>query len=446
MLDVLERSIDQRATVIGVVGLGYVGLPVACAFAEAGFQVIGVDLKPDRIRRIAAGDSPIEGNEPGLRELLSQVVGAGKLVVTTDHGALTTADVVLIDVETPVDEDHRPRYVALGAACESLARYAKRGALVIVESTVAPGTLNDFVRPIFERAGRIVNGDVFLGTCPERVMPGKLLANLRSVSRVCGGMTPATAAAMRRLYGTVVEAEIDVSDCVTAELVKTAENAYRDVGIAFANELAVACEATGGDFLRVRELVNKSPGRNVLHAGAGVGGHCIPKDPWLLAYGARERAVLRLITTARAVNDAMPTHVVTHVERALAAQGRSIEHSILALLGYAYLENSDDVRNSPSAVVAARFRELGGNVRVHDPWVAGHRGDVAASIAGADAIVLLVAHDEYRRLDLAAARQSMRTPILVDARRLFTAEKAAAAGFVYRAIGRSSRLDGDEVA
>src|SRR5205807_9712185 len=186
------------------------------------------------------------------------------------------------------------------------------------------------------------------GHCPERVMPGRLIRNLRTMSRVCGGTTPETAETMVALYRHIVEAELDPADAVTADLVKTAENAYRDVNIAFANELALICESVGADVLVVRDLVNKSPGRAVLLPGTGVGGHCIPKDPWLLAAGAGESASVRLIPAARAVNDGMPSHVAGLVAHGLAAHGRAIPGSRIAVLGYAYLENTGDTRNSPS--------------------------------------------------------------------------------------------------
>ncbi len=431
----LQQKIEQRQAVIGVIGLGYVGFPVACSFARAGFEVLGLEIKPERVALINAGHNPIEGIEPGLSELVREVVGSGRLRAATDYTVLKRADIILIDVETPVDESHQPRYVALKSACRSLGAVLKPGALVIVESTLAPGTMRQVVQPILEEAGKRLNVDFYLGACPERVMPGKLLANLRQMSRVCGGSTPETAQTMITLYRTIVAADLDAADCATAELVKTAENAYRDVNIAFANELALVCEAAGGDFLRVRELVNKSPGRNVLLAGAGVGGHCIPKDPWLLAYGVQGRASLRLIPAARAVNDEMPRHVFDLLCRALAEAGKAINGARVAVLGYAYLEDSDDTRNSPSETLVACLRAAGAEVTIHDPWVAEYQGDLLAAIRQSDAAILMVAHSVYRSLDLAALKAALHMPILIDGRRVFTPQQAQLAGLIYRAIG-----------
>jgi len=431
----VQEKIAAKTARIGVIGLGYVGLPVACLFAEAGFDVVGLDVKADRVDAINAGVSPIEGREPGLAELLADVVAGGRLRATTEYAALQECDVVTINVETPVDEQHTPRYVALRSALRDLGPVLKAGALVIVESTIAPGTMARLVKPLLEEAsGKRANVDFYLGHCPERVMPGKLLTNLRGVSRVCGGETPETAQTMIALYRHIVQADLDPTDCVTAELVKTAENAYRDVNIAFANEVALICEAVGGDVWKVRELVNKSPGRNMLMPGAGVGGHCIPKDPWLLAYQAQQTGVpIRLIAAARAVNDGMPLHIVALLEDALREAGRPLEGMRLLVLGYAYLEDSDDTRNSPSEVLVAALRERGAEVVIHDPYVVGYQGDVYALAEGCAAVVVMVAHSEYKTLDLAALKAALRAPVLVDGRRVFP----QAVGWIYRGVGES---------
>jgi UDP-N-acetyl-D-mannosaminuronic acid dehydrogenase len=439
MLAELRHRIETKEAVIGVIGLGYVGLPVACAFAEAGFRVIGVDILPQRVATINDGRNPIEGEEPGLAELLAQVVAGqdGRLRATTDYKDLAVADVVLIDVETPVDEDHVPGYEALRAVCSSLGPVLKEGALVVVESTVAPGTTDGVVRPLLEKSsGKRVNQDFYLGACPERVMPGKLLHNLRTLSRVCGGSTPQTAETMAVLYRHIVEGDLDTADAVTAELVKTAENAYRDVQIAFANEVALICEAVGADVWRVRELVNKTPYRHMHLPGAGVGGHCIPKDPWLLAHAARDQVPLRLIPAARAVNDSMPLHMADLMVQALAAAGVLVADARVGVLGYAYLENSDDVRNSPSAVLVWRLRQMGAEVVVHDPWVPEYQGDLFEHLAGCDAAVLMVAHREYHELDLARLKDVMRRPVLVDGRGVVDVAQVQGLGFVYRGVGK----------
>ncbi len=437
-LQELHTKIEDRQAVIGVIGLGYVGLPLAAVLAQTGHEVIGIDIKRERVDLINAGQSPIEGDEPGLQALLHEVVGAGRLRATTEYQELAHADIVMINVETPVDDNHYPQYTALKAACHGLGPVLKQGALVIVESTVAPGTVNNLVVPLLEQtSGRQVNLDFYVGACPERVMPGKLLANLRGLSRVCGGSTPQAAEVMVQLYRQFVGADLDVVDVVTAELVKTTENAYRDVQIAFANEVALICEANGADVWRVRELVNKSPYRQMHLPGAGVGGHCIPKDPWLLVYSTLGKDVpLRVIPAARAVNDFMPVHMAELLCGALATAGRALADARVVVLGYTYLEESDDIRNSPSETLVARLRELGVDVTIHDPFVAGHDGDLAQRTQGADALLLMVKHRAYAQVNLARLAQNMRTPVLIDGRGLFDPTQARTAGFTYHSIGR----------
>jgi len=438
MQDLIKRIESKQAT-IGVIGLGYVGISVASALAGAGFRVIGVDIKADRVTKINAGECPIEGIEPGLPELIAGVTKSKKLVATTDYAPLGEADVVLIDVDTPVASDHRARFTALRAACRDLRNVLKKGALVIVESTIAPGTCADVVAPILEGAGdRKLNKDFYLGHCPERVMPGKLLKNLRELSRVCGGASHETSDAMVALYRTIVEGRLDKSDCVTAELVKTAENTYRDVNIAFANELGLICEAVGADFRRVRELVNESPGRDVLLAGAGVGGHCIPKDPWLLVHGVPGFEP-RLIMAARAVNDEMPLHMARLVEDGLDSLGVPVHGAKIAVLGYAYLENSDDTRNSPSEALIEHLKDWGAKVDVHDPWVPEYATDMWKVVEGADACVVMVRHEAYLGLDLPKLKGLLRHPVLVDGRHVVPTEAALSAGLTFRGLGRGTK-------
>jgi UDP-N-acetyl-D-mannosaminuronic acid dehydrogenase len=306
---------------------------------------------------------------------------------------------------------------------------------VIVESTVAPMTTMGIVAPLLEKHSKKKLGvGFFLGHCPERVMPGRLLRNLKELSRVCGGADEETSRTMIALYRTIVQGELDAADLVTAEVTKAAENTFRDVNIAFANELGLICEAVGADFRRVRQLVNKSPGRHVLIAGAGVGGHCIPKDPWLLVHGANIETPL--IATARAVNDSMPLHLARLVEDALAELAIGVHGSRLVVLGYSYLEDCDDTRSSPSAALIEHLEDWGAAVTVHDPWVPAHAGDLWEKARGAHAAIIAVAHTEYRGLDLPRLKSCLEAPVLVDGRHVIETRAAVDAGFVFRGLGR----------
>ncbi len=433
----IQAKVQHKTANIGVIGLGYVGLPLACLFAEAGFDVIGVDIRADRVEPINRGNPPFSGVEPGLPELLSAVVQAKCFRATNDYDALRDRDILFINVETPVDENHIPQYKALRNVLTQLGPVLPEGVLVIVESTIAPGTMAHIVQPLLESSsGKQVNRDFYLGHCPERVMTGKLLRNLRTVSRVVGGMTPETAETMIALYRWIVQADLDPADCVTAELVKTAENAYRDVNISFANEVALICEAVGGDVWQVRDLVNKSPGRNMLLPGPGVGGHCIPKDPWLLASRAQGQVPINLIPASRRVNEYMPIHMAELVVETLQKMERPIVGAKVLVLGYAYLENADDTRESPSKVLVQHLKGLGIEPVIHDPWVQEYKGDILRKAVGCDAVALMVKHQEYYSIELKALRDALQTPILVDGRHVVDSVLAQAAGLIYRGLGQ----------
>jgi UDP-N-acetyl-D-mannosaminuronic acid dehydrogenase len=440
MYDRLKTAIDKRTAQVVVLGLGYVGLPVACLFAEAGYPVVGIRRSRALVDAVNRGECPIEGKEPGLAELLGTVVREGQFRATTDYEACRSAQVVLIAVETPVDPvSKKPGYEALRAALTDLGAHLGPGTLVIIESTIAPLTMELVVKPCLQQASGLHEGrDFLLVNCPERVMPGKLLANIRGCHRVVGGMSTGAAELAVRFYRHVVQADLDPVDCLTAELVKTMENAYRDVQIAFANEMALLCQDMGADVWQIRELVNKSPHRDMHLPGAGVGGHCIPKDPWLLIANAGAGFEPRLIPAARAVNDGMPLRVADMLVDALQSVQRSVAGSRILVMGYAYLEDSDDTRSSPSEQLVLRLGELGAEVVIHDPYVRPYQDALLEAARGCDAAVVMVRHQPYRALSLADLRAALRTPILVDGRHVYDAAIARAAGFYYRAVGRGA--------
>jgi UDP-N-acetyl-D-mannosaminuronic acid dehydrogenase len=426
-----------------VVGLGYVGLPVACRFAEEGFTVTGIDILAEKVDMINKGESPIEGDEPGLQELVSKVVSSGMMKASTSYDAIEDADYVLIIVETPFDlRSKEPYYSALRAATKSVGEKLMKDTLVIVESTVAPGTTSKIVLPILEEeSGLKAGSDFLLATAPERVMPGKLLYNLTNLDRTVGGIDEASTKSAIALYSNIVKGELFATDALTAEVVKTTENAYRDVQIAFANEVAMMCEILGVDVYEVRDLVNRSPFRNMHLPGAGVGGHCLPKDSWLLAFGARDKYEPRLLAIAREINDGMPRHMSQLCESALREAGRRVYGAKVTVLGLAYLENSDDTRNSPAFTLLKALEVVGALPVVHDPYVKESNGilpqdDIKKVLTDSDCLVLVTAHDEYRQLDLDEVKKLMKTPIIIDGRNVFDKNSCISKGFIYRGVGQ----------
>ena len=426
---------------VAVIGLGYVGIPVAAALASKNVRVVGIDIDPRKVEAVSAGRSPLRGREPGLEELIAKGVASKRLTATTDYASADASDALIVSVETPIDDaTHDPEYKALKSALRGLAPHLKRGALVSIESTIAPGTMSGVARPTLERGSRKKAGrDFHLVHCPERVTAGKLLHNLTTLDRVIGAADERGRRKAFALYSKFVEGNLHATDWLSAEISKTAENAYRDVQIAFANEVALICEELGANAFRIRELVNTCPGRDMLAPGAGVGGHCIPKDSWLLvAPVVNQKPVL--IPAAREINDYMPTRMAQLVEEAMREAGRRIRGSRVAVLGFAYRENTDDARNSPAIPLIRELRHRGADVTIHDPFARGQRGfkvtrEIRTAVKGADCVALVTAHDAYRRLDLAKLRRWLRHRAIVDGRNAFDGSLVKR-GFVYRAIGK----------
>ena len=441
-------QIKKNKTKIAICGLGYVGYPVALLFARAGFEVVGVDVNEEKVKKINQGINPIQGKEPGLNELAKEVHKKGNFFATTDQGIYKDADVIIVAVETPVeDETHEPAYVALKSALRAIGRNLKKNSLVIVESTIAPGTMTNIVSPILEsESGLNADNDFLLANCPERLMPGHLLENIINYNRVCGGMSKEATASAKALYRYIIKGRIDETDCITAEIVKAGENAYRDVQIAFANEMALLCEAMGANVWQVRELINECKKvketrpealRQMHFPGAGVGGHCIPKDPWLLIYGAKDLIDPKIIPLARQINNFMPRHMLDLLKQALKEAAKNINQIKIVVLGYAYAGNSDDSRNTPTDNLLKILAKTEAKVVVQDPFVKEYKLPLENVLKGAQAIILMTAHDQYKKISLSKLKKLMKVakPIIIDGRNCFDKEEAQKAGFIYKGVG-----------
>ncbi|MCX6348915.1 MAG: nucleotide sugar dehydrogenase [Candidatus Aureabacteria bacterium] len=439
-------------TKIAVIGMGYVGIPAAALLADApGLDVTGVQRRSPRsgwkIEVLNSGRSPFEGDEPGLADLIARVVKKGTFRVVDDFSVLGKMDIILVDVQTPTEgPDHQPLYESLKEVSRQIGGYMKKGVLIVTESTVAPGTTLHVVKPILEReSGMKAGRDFSLAYSYERVMPGKLIDYIVNLPRIVGGIDKKSERRAVEMYKKIVKAGIHSTDVLTAETSKVMENAYRDVNIAFANEMALIAEKLGVDVYEIRKLVNSRSERHMHLPGAGVGGHCLPKDTWLLRYGLRKYAdpkmETRFVCLAREINDFMPLHLTGLIRGALRKKGRKLKNSRVALLGVAYLEDSDDTRNTPAYRLISELEALGVKIIAHDPHVrdfpeAEVTRDLDAALKGADCAVIVTRHRPYLSLNLSQAKKLMRTPIIVDGRNVLDREKAEAAGFLYRGIGK----------
>ena len=448
---------------IVVIGMGYVGIPAAALFADVdGIHVIGVQRRSKRsgwkIDHLNQGKCPIGGDEPGLAELIARVVKKGKFSVKDDFAVCRDADAILIDVQTPVESDHKPRFESLRDVCQIIGPHLKNGVLVVIESTVAPGTTENIAKPILEESsGKTAGREFFLAFSYERVMVGRLLHNIVNLPRIIGGLDEKSTDLALELYGKIVKAELHPTNALTAEIAKVVENTYRDVNIAFANEVALICESLGADVYEVRKLVNTLPNdpsnpaanpyRNMHFPGAGVGGHCLPKDPWLLKYGqdnfGAKEFKPEIIIHCRMLNDFMPQHMYELLQGGLSAAGVSIKGANICILGIAFLENSDDTRNTPTVPLYDLLKEQNASVIIHDPYVKSYddanvnlTDDLQEAVKDKDAVIIMTAHKQYYDLDLAELKTQLRHPILIDGRNLFDAVKCKELGYFYYGVGK----------
>jgi UDP-N-acetyl-D-mannosaminuronic acid dehydrogenase len=387
-------------TTVCVVGLGHVGLPTAALLADAGCDVTGCDIAPAVVAGVNEGRAHI--HEEGLEALLARVVHAGRLRAAA---APVPADFHIIAVPTPLAPGNRADLSAVEAACDAVAPMLRKGDTVVLESTVPPGTTAALagrflsVRPDLAMPAPGRAGDVCIAHVPERVLPGHALHELVHNDRVIGGLGPDCAARAKDLYARFVRGALLPAEARLAEVVKLAENAFRDVNIAFANELAAVCARLGVDARETIALANRHPRVNVLTPGIGVGGHCVAVDPWFLVQAAPEETPL--IRAARAVNDATPLRVVAQVRAACAG----LAAPRIACLGLAYKPDVADCRESPAVAVVRALLDAGFSVTASDPFVRAVPGldvpllDAAAAIAAADVVAVLVAHTPFRALD-----------------------------------------------
>lgn len=434
-------AISDKSSRIGILGLGYVGLPMAAIFAKKGFRVKGGDINPEIVDTINRGESPI--NENGIEPMVKEAVSSGMLSATSDTDTVVReSDVILVVVQTPIDDEKKPNLAAIKSAILTISKNLREGKLIIIESTLPPGATEEELVPMLEESGLLAGRDFYLAYSPERAIPTKTIEEIQENSRIIGGISGESAELAKALYSQITTGDLVTCDIKTAEMVKVIENTYRDVNIALSNEIAMLCEKLGVDAMNAIEMANKHPRVNLLRPGTGVGGHCIPKDPHFLIGKARELGVeLKVITSARRVNENMPKHLLKMIERALKSADKKIEDSKVAILGIAYKGETDDIRETPSREVIETLAELNCDVFSHDPFVSSDFGkrfsnNLEDAARDADCLVIVTDHEEYKRLDLAKLSKILKKPgVIVDGRRIIDPQSAAESDFRYFGVG-----------
>ncbi|EPR30241.1 UDP-N-acetyl-D-mannosamine 6-dehydrogenase [Geobacillus sp. WSUCF1] len=369
----LLQKFEKRDAVIGVVGLGYVGLPLAVEKAKAGFHVIGFDIQQSRVDQVNNGINYI-GDV--VDEDLHEMVKQGRLVATTDYARIAEVDAVAIAVPTPLDEHHQPDTSYVENSAKEIAKYAHEGMLVVLESTTYPGTTEEIVKPALEKKGLVVGETVFVAYSPERVDPGNKQFKTKNTPKVVGGVTKTCTKVAAAMYRAVLEGDVhEVSSPAVAEMEKIFENTFRHINIALANEMAILCERMGIDVWEVIDAAKTKPyGFMAFYPGPGLGGHCIPIDPFYLTWKAREYNYhTRLIELAGEINNAMPEYVVNRAMLILNEEGKALRGSKVTVLGVAYKKDIDDVRESPVLKIVELLEQYGAEFAVVDPYVPSFR-------------------------------------------------------------------------
>jgi UDP-N-acetyl-D-glucosamine dehydrogenase len=397
----LAERISNRSARVGIIGLGYVGLPLAVELAKAGFSVTGIDLVESKVERINAGDSYVQDVSPAD---VAALVDAGKLRATTDFSVVAELDTINICVPTPLRKTKDPDMSFIVSACQEIARFVHPGLLAILESTTYPGTTDELVLPMLASTGLEVGRDFFLCFSPERVDPGNPKFQTRNIPKVVGGVTPACTRLGAHFYAQALEHVVPVSSTQVAEMVKLLENTFRMINIGLVNELAMMCERMSINIWEVIDAAATKPfGFMPFYPGPGLGGHCIPIDPFYLSWKSKQAGIeARFIELAGYINGQMPHFVVEKVQNALNDRGKAVKGSHIHILGVAYKRDIDDVRESPALDIIHLLQRRGAKVTFSDPYVPSLRMyqeiltsvDALETVEQADATVIVTDHSQ----------------------------------------------------
>lgn len=432
----LQNLIETKSVNIGIIGLGQVGLPTALSFCDVGFSVIGNDLNQSLLQKISNGESPFE--EHGLDNLLKSCIESKKFTIEINFKkTINDSNIVIVCVPTPLGDGIKPDLSALENVCNSLSNLELNEKLIIIESSIPPGTMENIVVPIIKKT----NKDCMIAFVPERLSPGQAFSEIRTTPRVIGYVDKISGELTKLLYKNLVTSEIFLTNAKVAEISKLVENTFRDVNVALANEISLICERYDIDFLELQKVCNSHPRVNLLDAGPGVGGPCLPKDPYLLLNPSNSDTISsEIIESARKTNDSMPNHVVEITKSGLARVNKSLKESKITILGVTYKANVSDVRLSPAKDIILKLLESSNQVIVYDPqssesFGAQKNSDLWNSISNSDALIVVTNHDEFKTLDLNEIKSKMNTPIIVDTRRIFDRNRAEEIGIMYYAVG-----------
>ena len=444
-LEDVKKSLNLRTLRVCVVGIGRIGLPTALSFAKSGLQTIGVDINENLVSTINSGVFPLK-DEPGYEEIFNDAIKNKMFSATTKiEDAIPNSDLILLSLPTPMDKNNVPDYSALRDSASKLSKFLSPNSLIIVESTIEPGFIEDEMVPIISKSDQLKIGEnFFIGVCPENANPGEILHDFTNLPRLVGSINKQTTEIITFIYDFVFAVELVIMpDCKTANAVKLTTNVFRDINIAFINELSLMFEKLGIDTLKVLEAAKKKYNFQIHYPGAGVGGPCLPINSYQLLNAARRSGVnLSMIEYSRQINEKMPEHVIKLTLDAFKECKKPIQNNDILILGVSYKPDVKDIQLTPAKHIIKKLQDLGANIHIYDPYFSSSQvfginveENLDAVISKVDASIIITAHKEFQNISLPIFNK-MKSPILVDTRGIIDPMDAKQAKLIFRGLGR----------
>ena len=445
ILEDVKKSLESKTLRVCVIGIGRIGLPTALSFAKSGLKTIGVDINESLISNINSGIFPLK-DEPGYEEIFHDTIKNQTFSATSKiEDAVPNSDLIVLSLPTPMNEENIPDYSALTIVASKLSEILASNSLVIVESTIEPGFIEDEMISLISKSGRMkIEENFLIGVCPENANPGEILHDFTNLPRLVGGINNNVTEIIKEIYTSVFSVElIEMPNCKTANAVKLTTNVFRDINIAFVSELSIMFEKLGIDTMKVLEAARKKYNFQVHYPGAGVGGPCLPINSYQLLNSAkRTDSKLNIIEWSRKINEKMPDHVTELTVNAFNECKKSIQNTSILILGISYKPNVKDIQLSPAAKIIKNFQNLEANVSIYDPYfisneVYGIRVEknLYEILPNMDAAVIVTGHDEFKKIDISSFSK-MKTPILIDTRGIIDPTIAKKNKLVFRGLGR----------
>ena len=444
-IEEVVESLDSKSLRVCVIGIGRIGLPTALSFAKSGLETIGVDINENLVETINIGKFPLK-DEPGYDVIFDDVVKNKKFFATTNiSDAVPNSDLIILSLPTPMDENNIPDYSALKNVATKLAEILSPNSLVIVESTIEPGFVEDEMVSIISKSERLkIEKNFFIGVCPENANPGEILHDFTNLPRLVGGINDNITKIIKKIYDFVFSVElIEMPNCKTANAVKLTTNVFRDVNIAFVSELSLVFEKLGIDTNKVLEAAKKKYNFQVHYPGAGVGGPCLPINSYqLLNTAKRLGSNLSIIESSRKINEKMPEHVIKLTADAFEECNKSMQNSSILILGISYKPNVKDTQLTPAKKIINKLQDLGAKIYIYDPYFKSEEvfgvkieDNIESIIQNIDAAIIVTAHDEFKKLEIPLFSK-MRNPILIDTRGIVDPLSAKETKLIFRGLGR----------